>query len=293
MLLTTVYLVVLAIMFSSGAGVEIFGQNLYLVKTESFDLIKPPSAVFGEKTETVEVGLGDIIIFNHPDEYKLIGEIVAKEEVSYVDDSGIFFTVRTEFDEKIAIREDSVIAKAVRTSRLLGIIISFAVSPVGVLVIAVIPCIAIILWELFRPIFKKKQDEKEVAPVNKQTETPTFVPPEPAEPEKPLKSPPVAHFELDAPTPELEKPTSPAAALKAYKQTLALDESGSDLNRLQLFVKPEVKSEPAKPIQARVIENTPAQPPKKKPLSSVKLAEVIATVNAQKIKEEIRYDNPT
>jgi hypothetical protein len=285
MVLTTVFLVALAIMFSGGNSAEIFGSSVYLVTSSEFELIKPPSAVISEIVEPADLGVGDIVIFKTEDGYKSIGSILEKGTETMDDRLVMFFKVGDEAGESRIVFEEAIIAKATKTSRTMGGIINFAKSPAGVLSIAIIPCASIILWELMKPLFKKRLDRKKVTPVNKQAETPTFVPPTveelvPIAPvEKPIEKPVV----FDTP--------NPAAALKAYKQTLtqtlALDEF---VKEPELFIAPERERERERersPIQAKPVTSTPVESAfvpmmKKKPLSSVKLAEAIAAVNAQK-----------
>jgi hypothetical protein len=329
MLLLTIFLASLAVMFSgsgnSRRAPELFGSNLYLVKGDTFDLIKPPSAVIGEKVEISSLGAGDIVIFE-TENGKSIGEIISKNENNEPDTSeaadsneadntadipeaevtATSFSIRDELSSEIIVTDDSIIAKATKTSRFFGFIISFITSSAGVLVIAVIPCVCLILWEIVRPIINRGRGVG-VAPVNKQAETPTFVPPVPIE-------------EI-----ELTKADKSAAVLKAYKQTInpntdsdtsstgsrnegsenkkapiksvVLEKSKPNIKQpSQEFEEPKLFTQVEKPMYEKPVESPPLEeilqkqvikpppPPskKKKPLSSVKLAEAIAAVNSQK-----------
>jgi hypothetical protein len=264
MALVTVFMVTVAIIFSSAAGspaTEFFGRNLYLVRGTAFDLIRAPSIVIGAKTDPAELGAGDIVIFTAENSNrKSIGEIVEATEESAENstDEEIAvkqFSIRDESGAVHTVPEQGIISKAVQTSRAFGIIINFAASPAGLLVIAVIPCLSIILWEVLKPILRKIQDKKEVPTVNKQDEVPTFIPPN-------------TDLEIETVSAEKigEKSGKSAAALEAYKKTLKITSTQEIAETPELFTEAHKRAE---------------KPKKKKPLSSVKLAEVIATVNSQ------------
>jgi hypothetical protein len=338
-------------MFSGGRNAAgMFGSNLYFVRGEGFDLVPAPNVIFGEKPSPSELEAGHIVMFEvdgrtdvgeiresgvepppvpqEPQESGEPGEPGDSEEsepaeyTEYTSDSygiaeeeTLYFALVSEDGSELIISEHDILAKAVRTSRLLGHIFNFAVSPAGVLVIAVIPCVCIILSEVFKPLFARAK----VTPVNKQDETPTFIqqnrpeppdvsakPPKPSKPSKPLKpsKPPVTAAAESSglieamQSPELfvpvadDSPPKPVntvnyAALKAYKDTLKSSQgnnSGHDTPNAtpgemispQLFAVVE-------DVAATVTPPAPPPPPvKKKPLSSVKLAEVIAAANAER-----------
>ena len=295
LMLLTIFLIVLSVMFSGGkSAVDSFGSNLYFVKSNSFDLIPAPSIVIGEKIQPASLGAGDIVIFESDDGGTLIGEINEVLTLTSTDDTdesdstdentpqkqGRHFKIDGESGESHIIAEDMVISKAVQTSRTLGVIVNFVTSPMGVLVIAVIPCVCILLWEVVRPIVRKITGKKEVPIINKQEEVPTFVP--------------IGGAGDNPKTENIHKPTKSAAALKAYKETLNISQ---ETTQPQLYVSPKpsenlleksLERSLEKPLE-KPLEKSSEKPSgkpipatnKKKPLSSVKLAEVIANVNRE------------
>jgi hypothetical protein len=314
MMLITIFLASLAVMFSvSGGAVEFFGSNLYLVKNDSFELIPAPSVVKGEKVNPSALGVGDIVIFETETGYKSIGEII--EESSLVGDgenaenvenaeNKEHFIISDNSGDAHIVPEHAVISKAVRTSRILGTIANFVTSPPGVLVIAVIPCMCIFLAEIFKPVFRKTQDKKKVPTINKQDETPTFIPKvlfeteehdQSEEPKKSKKQKKSKKSDKPAKSAKIEKS---AMALRAYKQALSLDSAFNDSDFAEAEESPQLFTTPVKTpdksvpdidmpldeiLQMQVMQGekekpkpTAPAPPKKDPLSSVKLAEVIA-----------------
>ncbi|MDR0222949.1 MAG: hypothetical protein LBI38_05395 [Oscillospiraceae bacterium] len=169
----TLFLLFFSVTFGFGGGAaNLFGQSVYIVRTDAFELIKSPGAVIAKKVGIDEISEKNIVIFEF-DGHKAIGEILGKS----VSDGGVaYFTVADENGDAHVVPEHSVIAKAMRYSAVLGVIADFAVSPAGVLVIAVTPCVCVLALEALRPIFRKKREKEEVTPVNKQDETPTFIP---------------------------------------------------------------------------------------------------------------------
>ena len=207
-------------LFSSGSTGDtgFVKSNVFYVKDNLFNLIPAPSVVFGESVEklTTPLDAGDIVIFINTDAMgaatgaRQIGEIVDVTVGEIVR-----CTVRIGFDEVQIIPEANIVAKATSHSRALGGIVAFASSSTGVIMIAVLPCAAIIFMELSKPFRRNRSDNIEVTPVKKQDEVPTFIPN-------------VEIGELNPNSkdgkPEKNKKISAKAALKAYKQTLSMDE---------------------------------------------------------------------
>ncbi|MCL1831491.1 MAG: hypothetical protein FWG45_01110 [Oscillospiraceae bacterium] len=333
MMLLTIFMVSLGLMFSGGRNAtSMFGSNLYFVRGAGFDLVPAPNVIFGQEPVAAELAQGHLVMFV-VDGKTDVGEILqvgvappdsvdTAETTDVTEDTDefglqsgedvLYFVIARENGGEVIVAEGDITAKAVRTSRLLGYIFNFAASPLGVLFIAVIPCVCIILSEVLKPLFNRAK----VAPVNKQDETPTFIsvdskvtpdapaasqasdgdgfekppsvpikPPKPPKSGKPIKAKVMpASPELfvpmidDLPSPPKPAPTNTVnyAALKAYKDTLKQTQSveSPTLEQPQLFAAVEdvaAKSEPVTKPTA-----------KKKPLSSVKLAEVIAAANAER-----------
>ncbi|MCL2754373.1 MAG: hypothetical protein FWD35_01485 [Oscillospiraceae bacterium] len=249
--LTAVFLAVLGIMFAGSGGrnaTEFFGRNLFLVRESGFELIPAPSLIIGERVEFDELAPGHIIM------YRL-----------HNDDGGSRIVLMQIPESGFAVPQEDIVAKAVQTSRFFGYVLVFATSPAGGFTIAVLPCLVLILLELFLKPLLRRLKPAGVAPVNKQNETPTFVP-------------------------LAEKPkVKSEAVLQAYKDIANLSENQEDTP--QLFTSPETPplSEPPPSSTPPVISSG-----KKKPLSSEKLAEAIANMeqSKSKIKENNNEDNP-
>jgi len=237
----TLFLAVTAVVFSKDVP-NIFGKSVYLVKTDAFELIKSPSAVIAEKTAPELISPGNIVIFTIENGGKAIGEVRAKAESEGV----TYMTVADENGKEHIVADSSIAAKAVKTSVFWGVVINFATKPAGLLVIAVLPCAAILAAEAIKPLIMKKQLEEKIAPVNKQDETPTFVPKKTAPP----------------------KPLNKAAAVAAYKSETEKSE------------KPNSQEQKATPPFASDFKPV-KKPAKPEPPTSVKLAQTISLVKSE------------
>jgi hypothetical protein len=250
MALVTLVLLFFSLAFSFGGGApNLFGRSVYLVKTDAFELIKNPGAVIARKAASDEITEKNIVIFEF-DGRKAIGEVTEKS----VSDTGVtYFTLADETGREHNVSEHEIIAKAVQYSAVLGVIVGFAVSPAGILVTAVTPCFCVLLTEALRPLLRRKSEKEEVEPINKQDETPTFVP-----------------------------NTSSAAALKAYKSS-AGKSALSEKSVPQLFTSPV--RETRRPVYSLKPAPTLANErhSRKEPLSSEKLARVIAATKAERL----------
>jgi len=206
----TVFLLALTITFALGKGApNIFGKTVYLVKTDAFALIKNPSAVVAEKAEPEDIAQGNIVIFALEDGNKAIGEVREKTE----EGGATLYKLADENGSEHIVGGGAVIAKATKTSGFMGALIGFAASPAGMLIIVIIPCLTLIAVEVvkqFQPV------RGAVEPVNKQDETPTYVPRKPVS-EKPVSPNPAPPVQPVPEKPQLfnikeEKPKAPKPA---------------------------------------------------------------------------------
>jgi hypothetical protein len=144
------------------------------------------------------------------------------------------------------------------------------------------------LAEAFSSVFRRIKGV-EVAPVNKQDEVPTFVPETPdtrsftksPKQTKPLYETDLPKNTADAPPPKADM----SAALRAYKETLNIaNPEESTQPQFSTPKKPYYEKPEEFVPKAAVAPKTEPQPgsQRKKPLSSVKLAETIAAINRER-----------
>lgn len=263
-LITAVFFGIVAAIYTVGGGTpNIFGTTVYLVKTEAFDLTNG-TALLAKQVPYSEIQPGNIIIFSLENDRPAIAEI----QTSGLSDGVYGFTALTENGDLISLSQSQIVAKGTSYSNFWGTLISFAISPLGVLLIAVVPCVVIIIIELAKFV-RKTLPEPEIETVKKQLEVPTYA------------------------------PGNRKAAVKAYEKNNSLDDSiglyDAQVRRNPNIERTDVLEIPAQetplflgPKRKQVaIPKQHIQEPSM-PLSQKKLNEAIAAAKAQRNAEERR-----
>ncbi len=151
---------------------NVFGYNVYIVKGSDFYQLKEGTAAIAKSVWPDEVYSGEIILyrFGEGNAVKLgkVNSATLKEAVMSYD-------IETELGDNIIISQGQLVAKVTHCSDFFGGVIRFATSPFGVMTIALLPCLALIVFELVRFIIGKLPSP-EVETVKIQEETPTFIP---------------------------------------------------------------------------------------------------------------------
>ena len=172
LLLATVFLLAAALMFRGGSAPALFGRYVFLAETDAFSAVKKGSALIVDPVELAEIAPGNIIIFTDEEDIDRIGEVQ-----SVVSDDGIYtFTVRNDANNNVTVGQSHIVGKGIYYSEFVGAVVSFATSPAGVCLIAILPCAAFVIFEIVG-IVKRRAPQPEVDTVKKQYETPTYVPP--------------------------------------------------------------------------------------------------------------------
>lgn len=263
MLIVAVFLGIIAAFYSVGGGVpNIFGSNVYLVKTDAFDLLHNGTALVAKQVHPSEIQPGNIVIFNIENNLPALGEIQSGE----LSDGVYSFTALTENNKLIVLSQSQIVAKGVSFSDFWGAVISFAVSPVGMLVIAVLPCVVVIIVELTKFV-GKIMPQPEIETVKKQLEVPTYSP----------------EFEKNR-----NRRSGKAAALRAYGNSDDLDDSiglyDAKIKRSTSVEREVPYRNTSDPLFSSPKQRTQQKPSQNKtmPLSSKKLEEAIAATKAEK-----------
>lgn len=170
-LITAVFFGVVAVIYTVGGGTpNVFGTIVYLVKTDAFDLTEG-TALLAEQVPYSEIQPGNIVIFSLENNRPALAEIQTGERFD-----GVYsFTALTENGDLISLSQSQIAAKGMSYSKFWGTLITFAVSPLGVLLIAVVPCMIIIIMELAKFV-RRTLPEPEIETVKKQLEVPTYAP---------------------------------------------------------------------------------------------------------------------
>lgn len=175
LLVLAIFLGCTAMTFSFGgksSAPDIFGYNIYLVRDNDFYQLKAGTAALAESTFADEVKPGEIIIYKR---YENSGVQLGRVNSSVLKEAVVSMDIETEEGDNITISQGQFVARVTHYSDFLGAIIDFAMSPFGVMTIAVLPCLAIVAFEIVKFVFRKLPTP-EVETIKIQEETPTFIP---------------------------------------------------------------------------------------------------------------------
>jgi hypothetical protein len=246
-----------------GEAPSLFGNNIYIVKTDAVEFLKPGTAIFTSKVPFDEIIQGDIVVYRNP-ENDLIG--MAEIETAAQNNNVFTYDAISERGTEIILIQSQIVGKATQYSDFFGAIIGFAKSGAGVMVIAVIPCMIILIYEGSKAIFAAKKKQGEIKPVKKQDEIPTYVP--------------------------RQKMSGRASAVKEYAKDEISEED--DYDRMLAEIEDGFDGEKEddfplfKPPASKAVaigKPAPKAAPRTAPLSQKRLNQAIAEVNARKIPE--------
>lgn len=267
LLILALFLGVVAAVYAVGGGTpNLFGTSIFVVKTDAFDLLENGTALIAKQVQYAEIQPGNIVIFSLENQRPALAEIQSGE----LSDGVYTFTAATETGDTVTLSQSQIVAKGVSYSNFWGAVITFASSPVGLLLIAVIPCLILIIIE-FSKFLRKALPEPEIETVKKQLEIPTY-------------------------TPEIGK----AAAAAAYRQSAKTDslDDSIGLYDAQIRRNPsiertdvlEISAQPESPLflgpKRKPIETQQRRNEEPMPLSQKKLNEAIAAAKAAREQEE-------
>lgn len=171
-LVLALFLSITALVYSTGGGTpNIFGTNIYLLKTDAFGFLNNGTAVIAKQVSYSEIQQKNVVIFKLENGKPALAQVLSAE----LADGVYSFRVRTENDSEITLTQSQVVAKGMSYSDFLGGLIGFAISPLGMLLIAIMPSIIIIVLEIAK-FAAKIMPQPEIETVKKQYETPTYLP---------------------------------------------------------------------------------------------------------------------
>ncbi|MDR0821488.1 MAG: hypothetical protein LBN40_03360 [Oscillospiraceae bacterium] len=169
----TVCLLALSLVFTFGGGAPgFFGKNVYIARNSAFGTIDAGGAVMASTVTPDELLPGNLLIYSGDNGEQALGEVA-----SFIISDGVYtFNITTESGSVVEIGEGRVVGKAMQYSKFFGALIRFAKSPAGVLVIAVLPCFAVLLSEAGKALAHAAKGQTPVTPIKKQNEIPTYEP---------------------------------------------------------------------------------------------------------------------
>lgn len=159
MLAVCILFIVTAAAFNSSDVVNIFGINIYIVQSDDIQTAPRNSAVIVQKCELSDVITGKLLLYTKGEE-KTPTMGYARE---YYAEDGVYYIKVMESSGDYILPESDLVGRADYCSAFLGSIIGFIKSPFGIFCVAVLPCIALILYDIIRA-FAAKLPPPEVVP---------------------------------------------------------------------------------------------------------------------------------
>lgn len=166
MLLTCIFLIVCSAAFSSKDTVGAFGANIYIVQADGYDKAPKGSVVLVQKTTAFELSEGKLVLYTVSADSTQCA--LGYVENIYVVDGQYYLTV-TGGDSTVEISEQRLVGRADYSSVVLGAVLTFIKTPFGIFCVAVLPCIALILYDIIRAAALRLPDP-EVEPLYKNSD---------------------------------------------------------------------------------------------------------------------------
>ncbi len=154
-----IFMIIVSAAFGSKGMMDIFGFNLYIAQTDEFDTVPLGSAVITRRCEPYELSENNLVLYTRGDNNEPALGYLDSAELS----DGVYTLTVSDSSGQYSFAQGSLIGKAERTSVIAGAVISFALTPFGVCVMAVLPCVALVLYDIIRTV-ASKLPPPEVAP---------------------------------------------------------------------------------------------------------------------------------
>lgn len=165
-------MVISAAAFGSAGTVGVFGFNLFICDSSDYESVPAGSAVISTSCAPYDLEEGNLVLYTTDPEDKN-----APLAMGYYTDfkmtDGIYYLQLENNGDSTVISEDALIGKAGWCSPFLGAFIRFTRSPWGVLVMAVIPCALLILFDILRVKTYEKPIPEVIPQVKNQDDRPT------------------------------------------------------------------------------------------------------------------------
>ena len=173
LIVLAVFFAVTAMVFSFGgsSAPDIFGYNVYIVSGGDFYQLKSGTAAIAQKVWPDEVNNGEIIIYNGDK-----GETqLARVNSSTLKEGVMSFDIESQTGDNVTISQSQLVARVNYCSDFWGTVIGFAKSPFGVMAAAILPCLAVIAYEIVKFIILRCPVPS-VETIKLQEEAPVFLP---------------------------------------------------------------------------------------------------------------------
>lgn len=142
-----ILLVVASSMFSAQKTVDVFGVNVFVVDNDDIPSAPKGSAVLVKKGDCADLEVGKLVLYIKADAYDTptlgyVRELEARD--------GVYYVTVSYKDSTYEFPESMLIGRADYSSKFWGGVIGFIKTPLGIMLVAVLPCVALILYDIIR-----------------------------------------------------------------------------------------------------------------------------------------------
>ncbi|MCM1165290.1 MAG: hypothetical protein NC299_05225 [Lachnospiraceae bacterium] len=147
-----ILLIIAAAVFGSRNTVDIVGFNIYIVQSDNITTAPKNSAVIVKKTSAYYLDEGNLVMYLAGGEEKTpaLGYVKAIN----VSDGSYIVTVTADGND-VSFADSELVGRADYSSVFLGKLILFIRTPLGVLFIALLPCIALVVYDFVKAAASK------------------------------------------------------------------------------------------------------------------------------------------
>lgn len=144
------FMIVISLMFGSEGIVGAFGYNLYLCNDSAYEGLNSGAVVVVEQCEPYDITERNLILYSAAGiDEEIIPALGYAENITMKD--GVYSIEISDADGNVSvISESAFIGRAGWSSDILGGIIRFSLTPWGICVMAVLPCLALIIFSFIR-----------------------------------------------------------------------------------------------------------------------------------------------
>ena len=158
--------VVYGIFKDSNSAPSLFGKRVYIMSGSGMEPRIPQGAAVFVEEGTLPESEGNVILCNIDGKLALVGYVGSQTTTSDDGTTVTSYIVKydsTSADQQWTVEADDIIGRAVSYDAFLGKVITFASSKVGMLVIVIVPCALLIIYEVVMLVItaKRKRVEQE------------------------------------------------------------------------------------------------------------------------------------
>ncbi len=156
--------VVYGIFKDSNSAPSLFGKRIYIMSGSGMEPRIPQGAAVFVEEGTLPESEGNVILCNIDGKLALVGYVGSQTTTAEDGTTTTSYIVKydsTSADQQWTVDEEDIIGRAVSYDTFLGGVITFASSKVGMLVIVIVPCVLLILYEVIMLILSTRQKRAE------------------------------------------------------------------------------------------------------------------------------------